>query len=81
MDLQHTILLLVGFLIVLGVAAAIVAWYFGRQYQSGGSKRQKYICVACCVGSCVYHYRHTNFIDVPQCTVESIFDGLVSCMQ
>ncbi len=53
MDLQHTILLLVGFLIVLGVAAAVVAWYFGRQYQSGGSKRQKYVCVACCVGSCV----------------------------
>ena len=53
MDLQHTILLLMFFLIVLGVAAAAVAWHFDRQYQSGGSKREKYICVACCVASCV----------------------------
>lgn len=53
MDLQHTILFLVIFLIVAAVAAAVAAWHFGRQYQSGGSKKQKYICVACCVAGCV----------------------------
>lgn len=53
MDLQHTILFLVGILLILGVAAAVAAWHFGRQYQSGGTRRQKYICVTCCVASCV----------------------------
>lgn len=53
MGLQHTILLLVGILLLLGLAAVVGAWYFGKQYQAGGKKQQKYICVTCCVASCV----------------------------
>lgn len=53
MEIQQFIKLFVTILLVLGGAAMGVAFYFGKQYQAGGSKREKYICVGCSVASCV----------------------------
>jgi len=53
LDVKATVLLMVVLLLVIGGIAVGFAVVFGKRYQAGGSKQQKYFCVACCVLSCV----------------------------
>ena len=53
MDLKTTIIGMIGILAVLGIAAVCAAVIFGKQYQNGGTKKQKYICVCCSVAGFV----------------------------
>ena len=53
MDLKTMIIGMIAVLLLLGVAASCAAVYFGKQYQAGGTKKQKYICVCCTVAGFV----------------------------
>ena len=53
MDIKTTIQLMLLCLLAISVIAVIAAVFFGRQYKAGGTKKQKYLCVACSVASCV----------------------------
>lgn len=53
MDVLTTVWMIAGGLFAAGLAFIVVAVWFGRQYQAGGNKNHKYICVACTVASCV----------------------------
>ncbi|MBQ2015145.1 MAG: hypothetical protein IIV26_07480 [Peptococcaceae bacterium] len=53
MDLKTTIIAMLVLLAAVGVAAICAAVFFGKRYQDGGTKNQKYICVCCSVAGFV----------------------------
>ena len=53
MDLKTTISIMAAILVIIGILAVVLAVNFGRQYNAGGTKKQKYLCVGCVVASCV----------------------------
>ena len=53
MDVKTTIIVMIALLAVLGIAAVLAAVLFGKRYQAGGSKKQKYLCVCCTVAGFV----------------------------
>lgn len=53
MDLKTSIIGIIAVLTVLGIAAVCAAVFFGKQYQAGGAKNHKYICVCCSVAGFV----------------------------
>ena len=53
MEVKTVITGMIVLLIVIGIAALFAAIVFGRQYQAGGTKKQKYICVSCTVAAFV----------------------------
>ena len=53
MDLKAVIAGMIALLVIAGIAALFAAIILGRQYQAGGTKKQKYICVSCTVAAFV----------------------------
>lgn len=53
MELQTMIFAMVAVLCIVGLIAVCAAVYLGKQYQNGGTKKQKYLCVCCTVASFV----------------------------
>lgn len=53
METKSTITLMMLVLLLLGGVTVMLAVHFGKQYQAGGDKNKKYLCVFCCVSSCV----------------------------
>ena len=53
MGLTTTIIGMIALLAVLGIAAVCAAVLFGKQYQAGGTRKQKYLCVCCSVAGFV----------------------------
>lgn len=53
METKSAITLMILVLLLLGGVAIVLAVHFGKQYQAGGGKNKKYLCVVCCVFSCV----------------------------
>ncbi len=53
MDVKTMITGMIALLVIVGMAALFAAVTFGRQYQAGGTKKQKYICVGCTVAAFV----------------------------
>lgn len=40
-------------LILFSLFAVGMAYFFGKRYHADGNKSYKYLCVCCCVSSCV----------------------------
>ena len=53
MELKTMITAMKIVLALIGAVAACVAYYFGKRYQAGGTKKEKYICVCCTVAGFV----------------------------
>ncbi len=44
---------MIALLVLVGIGALYGAIYFGKRYQAGGTKKQKYSCVCCTVAGFV----------------------------
>lgn len=53
MELKTMITAMMIVLALIGAVATCVAYYFGKRYQAGGTKKEKYICVCCTVAGFV----------------------------
>ncbi|MBQ2777146.1 MAG: hypothetical protein IJF50_06555 [Peptococcaceae bacterium] len=53
MDVKMMITAMIIALALTGAVAVCAAYYFGKRYQAGGTKKEKYICVCCTVAGFV----------------------------
>ena len=53
MGVTNLVVPLMIVLVIVGLAAIAGAVIFGNRYKSGGTRNDKYLCVCCCVASCV----------------------------
>ena len=53
MELKTMIIGMIALLFVIGITAVCAAVFFGKRYQAGGTRKDKYICVCCTVAGFV----------------------------
>ena len=53
MELKTMIIGMMVVLLLIGAVALCAAVYFGKRYQAGGTRKEKYICVCCTVAGFV----------------------------